>query len=296
MRVTSAMVVRSTLRDLSQSLGRLEHTQARRSSGRQLIAASDDPTAASDAMGLRRLLRRNEHYARSSLDARGWLDAADVSLTSGMDRLLRVKEIAVRAANSGGLSDPLARNAMAMEVSAVRAEMIALANTRVGDRSLFGGTAAGAAYSAAGVYLGDAGDVVRDVAPETSLTVNLHGPEIFGVAGGPVGSLFEVLDRMAAAIVAGDDAALAVEHANFDVAVERMSSATVEVGAKANRLSEIVDRAGDEEGRLRALLTEVEDVDVVEALVTAKAQENAYQAALQTAAKIIPPSLLDFLR
>ena len=61
-------------------------------------------------------------------------------------------------------------------------------------------------------------------------------------------------------------------------------------------MNEIQVRAQDDELRLRTLLSEAEDVDIVEALVTAKSQENAYQAALQVAAKIIPMSLLDFLR
>ena len=55
-------------------------------------------------------------------------------------------------------------------------------------------------------------------------------------------------------------------------------------------------RAEDSKLLLTTQLSEVEDVDVVEALITAKAQENSYQASLQVAAKILPPSLLDYLR
>ena len=40
----------------------------------------------------------------------------------------------------------------------------------------------------------------------------------------------------------------------------------------------------------------MEDVDIVDALIRVKAQENSYQAALQVAANIIPVSLVDYLR
>ena len=143
---------------------------------------------------------------------------------------------------------------------------------------------------------GDAGAVLRDVAANTSVQVNVTGQAAFGVAGGPVGDMFEVLERMAVAVEAADGAALATEHANMDAATVRIGVATVEIGSRGARMNEIQVRAEDDELRLRTLLSEAEDVDIVEALVTAKSQENAYQAALQVAAKIIPMSLLDFLR
>ncbi len=82
----------------------------------------------------------------------------------------------------------------------------------------------------------------------------------------------------------------------MDAATVRLGVATVEIGSRGARMNEIQVRAEDDQLRLRTLLSEAEDVDIVEALVTAKSQENAYQAALQVAAKIIPMSLLDFLR
>ncbi|MCU1399134.1 MAG: Bacterial flagellin C-terminal helical region, partial [Acidimicrobiales bacterium] len=42
-------------------------------------------------------------------------------------------------------------------------------------------------------------------------------------------------------------------------------------------------------------LSGIEDIDPATAFVTEKQQENAYQAALQVTAKILPPSLLDYL-
>ncbi|HWM20026.1 MAG TPA: flagellar hook-associated protein FlgL [Ilumatobacteraceae bacterium] len=297
MRVTNSMMVRSTLRDLNLSYARLARTQEQLSSGRALVRASDEPSVAADAMRLRALTRRSEQYARSLDDAHGLLGSADGALTSSLEVLGRAKELAVRAGNSGGLSDPGARAAIAIEIRSIRDDLVALANTRHGDRSVFAGNASGAAYNpTTGSYTGDAGAVRRDVAANTSVQVNVTGPEAFGVEGGPVGNVFEVLERMAQAVANADGTALATEHANLDVATARLGVATVQIGSRAARMNEIQVRAEDDQLRLRTLLSEAEDVDIVEALVNAKAQENAYQAALQVAAKIIPMSLLDYLR
>jgi flagellar hook-associated protein 3 FlgL len=233
---------------------------------------------------------------RSLDDAQGWLQTADSTLTSSLDALGRAKEIAVRGANTGGISDPAARTAMAAELRSLRSELLALANTTYGERSIFNGTAAGAAYDTAGAYVGNSASIMRDVAPSTQIAVNLTGPAVFGTAGGPVGDVFEVLDRLATAVENGDNAAIATEHTNLDTVTRTVSAATVEIGTRSARLSEAKARAEDNKLLLTQQLSEVEDVDVVEALIRVKAQESSYQAALQVAAKILPGSLLDYLR
>ena len=46
----------------------------------------------------------------------------------------------------------------------------------------------------------------------------------------------------------------------------------------------------------QAALSEVENVDIAKAIVDLQLQEVAYQAALGATARVIQPSLLDFLR
>ncbi len=296
MRVTNSMMTRSTLRDLSQSLTRLQTTQTKLTTGKEMPTASSNPTKAGEALRLRQQLNRADHRSRALDDAQGWLETADTALTSGLETLARAKEITVRAANTGSTNDPVARAAMGAEIRSMRSEMLAIANTKYGSRSLFGGTVPGAAYDAAGTYLGNSASVVRDVAPNTSLTVNVSGQQAFGTAGGAVGDMFQVLDRLATAIEAGDSAAIAAEHANLDGAVSTMSAATVVIGSRGAAIEQMKARGQDDLLALKSRLNDVEGVDVVEGLIMAKTQENAYTAALQVAAKIIPQSLLDYLR
>ena len=297
MRVTSSMMVNSTLRDLSLNLSRLQETQTKMSTGKELTRASVNPGATAAAMGMRQDLRRTDQRMRSLDDAQGWLSTADTALTSGLTSLGRAKELAVRGANTGGIADPVARQAIGAEIRSLRSDMLALANTAYGDRSIFGGSVAGPAYdTSTGAYLGNDASVVRDVAPSTTVTVNVSGPSAFGTAGGPVGSVFEVLDRLATAVENGDDAGIATEQTNLAAATSQMGRAATEVGTRSARLADIKDRLDNDKQTLTTNLSQVEDVDIVDALIRSKAQETSYQATLQVAAKILPATLLDYLR
>jgi len=287
-RVTNSMVLRSTLRDLNGSLARLQDTQADLSTGKTVRKVSDDPGRASSAMATRQQIRRSEQQARSLADAQSWLYAADTALVSGLDMMTRLKQLAVLAGNQG-VATPGSREAIATEINGIRDELLSLANTRHGDRTIFSGTQPGPAFDDTGTYVGDAGAVVRDIAPATSVTVNMTGDQVFG-------DVFEILDQLAAAIVAGDSAGISAQHAALDGAATRLGAAAAEIGARASRVDNVKIRAEAEQAGLRERLSELEDTDIAEALVRVKAQENAYTASLMAASRVIPPSLLDYLR
>ena len=295
-RVTNSMTTRTMLRDLNLSLGRLQDRQADLSTGRVIRKVSDDPTAAVDAMAIRNQLRRADQRSRSLDDAQAWLQTADTALVSGLDMLARVKELAVRASNSGA-ADPSSQSAIAAEIAGLRDELLAIANTKYLDRPVFNGTAVGAAYdTATGAYLGNDATVMREVAPGTVMAANLTGEQVFGTQAGVDGDLFAVLDRLRAAVQANDPAAIGVEHARLDTATKRLAAAAAEIGTRASRIDNLRTRAGADEAALRERLSGLEDADLAEAMLNVRSSENAYNAALQAAAKVLPASLLDYLR
>lgn len=295
MRVTNSMVLRSTLDDLNGALGRLQRDQTALASGRRIRTVSDDPTGASSAMTMRSQLRRSEQYDRVATDSQGWLGTADTAIVSGLDLMGRIKELAVRAGNDG-TATATTRQTMATEVEHLREELRSLANTEYLDRPVFNGTAAGDAYDAAGVYLGNDAAVTRELGPGTTLVVNMTGPEVFGDPSSPEGDVFAVLDRLATAIAAGDTAGIAAEHANVDDAMSAMSAAAAQIGSRGARLESIRDRLSADVVTMRQALSEIEDADLAEALMSVKASENAYTASLQAAAQVLPPSLVDYMR
>jgi flagellar hook-associated protein 3 FlgL len=215
---------------------------------------------------------------------------------SGLDILSRVKELVVRASNTG-ISDSTSQSAIATEIGGLRDELLAIANTKYLDRPVFNGTAAGSAYdSTTGAYLGNNAAVMREVAPGTVIAANLTGTQVFGVQAGPDGDLFAVLDRLQTAIGANDPVAIGTEHARFDSASKRLASAAAEIGTRASRIDNLRTRAAADEAALRERLSGLEDADLAEALLNVRSSENAYNAALQAAGRVLPASLLDYLR
>jgi flagellar hook-associated protein 3 FlgL len=69
-----------------------------------------------------------------------------------------------------------------------------------------------------------------------------------------------------------------------------------EVGARANRIDLIDSRIKDLDLNLNTLDAKTEDADIAETITKLKQDENVYQSSLSVGAKIIQPSLLDYLR
>lgn len=295
MRVTSSMALRTTLRDLTRSLDRLQTSQRRLSSGKAHERMSDDPRTATDVMWLRGQIQRHDQMARTTDDTRARLQIADTALLGASDSLVRAKSLVVQASNSG-ISEN-GGQVIAQEIRLLREELLGAANTTYLGRSLFAGTQAGPAYDAtSGAYLGN--DVVeaRTVSEQVRVGGNVTGEQAFGVQSSPEGDLFAVMDRLATAIESGDPAAIAIEHAHLDAAHDRVGYALAEVGQRVAQLDQVEAQALMRRHRLNERLAMIEDVDLSQAVIDMKSQETAYQAALSAAAKSMPHSLAQYLR
>jgi flagellar hook-associated protein 3 FlgL len=75
-----------------------------------------------------------------------------------------------------------------------------------------------------------------------------------------------------------------------------MTSALADVGTRTNRLDRAAQSAKDAVLELTSSLSEIENVDLARATMDLKMQEVAYQAALASTARLVQPSLADFLR
>lgn len=82
----------------------------------------------------------------------------------------------------------------------------------------------------------------------------------------------------------------------LDSSIESMLDARGTVGTRTVRLETTSTRLTDMKLSFTRLLSEVEDADITEVLTQLSTYEANYQSALLAGAKIIQPSLLDFLR
>lgn len=296
LRVTHRSLFTSNLANLQQNLGRVQQTQSKLSSGKQLSRPSDDPGGTSAALRQRSDIARNEQLARNASDGLGWLASADSTLNDVGNAVQRVRDLLVGAASTGTMSQTGA-DAVAAELRAVREQVLSLANTQYADRPIFGGTTANmAAYADDGTWQGDTQRVARSVRPGTTIDVSVTGPEVFGNPVAGVEDLFQFLDRVATDLENGEWSALSSELAAADAHLERTWGARSTVGAKYAQLETMRDRTDEELLVLKERLSEIEDIDLPATIVDLQLQETAYQAALSATARSVQPSLMDFLR
>jgi len=82
----------------------------------------------------------------------------------------------------------------------------------------------------------------------------------------------------------------------MDLAFENLLKYRAELGAKENRLEMTQARILHERTDIEEILSKNEDVDIAETITKLRMLEVAHRAALGVSARIIQPTLLDFLR
>ena len=291
-RITTSTIASHALQGIQASQSRLATLQSQLSSGKALQKPSDDPAGVSSALSLRSELARLTQYDRNTADGQAWLGTIDSTLQTMVGAANRVRDIVVQGSSTGSMS-ATARQALATEVAGLRQSLLGDANTTYLGRPVFGGTTSGAAaYDATGAYVGDAQVVTRRVADGQTVRVDLTGPEAFS-AGGT--DLFALLSKIETDLT-GTTANLAGDLTSLDAVLGSMRTGLADVGARSARLDSLSQTAQLRSVDVSSALSNVEDVDTAKAILELNVRQAAYTASLQATAKVIQPSLMDYLR
>jgi flagellar hook-associated protein 3 FlgL len=290
-RITQRTLNSAVLGNLQGNLDRMQKLQEQLSSGKQIRRPSDSPANTVSALRYRADIRRSEQLQRNASDGLGWLGTADTSLTQSLQVVTGARDLLLRGINAS--MSPTDRAAMAAEVDVLREHMLTLANTTYLDRPIFAGAAPGTtAYNATGTYQGDTTPVFRTLGDGVSVQVNLDGPTIFGPAGADVFTvLADIADHLRTS--PGD---LSADLGQLDAAFTRIQDALATVGARYHQVEGMRDRLDAAVVQQNNGLAEVESIDLPKTVLDLKMQEVAYQSALSASARVLQPSLVDFLR
>jgi flagellar hook-associated protein 3 FlgL len=292
-RVTQGMMMNRSYLALQTGLGRLARTQEQLTTGRVLNRPSDSPTDTTSAMRIRASIGDQKQYARNAEDGLGWLGQTENTVNSMLGQVRRARELALQGANVINQS-PQAREALAVEVDELRASLIGDANASYLGRPVFGGLVSGnAAYDSTGAYVGVPGEVKRTVAKDLKVAVNTDGPSVLGPNGANV---FDDLAKLSTALRAGDGVGINTGVSSLAAAEVRMTSTLSGIGTRYNQVQRASQAAGDFGLQLSGSLSEIENVDLAKATMDLKMNELAYQVALSSTARLVQPSLSDFLR
>lgn len=292
-RITQRTLNSAVLGNLQGNLARMQKLQEQMSSGRAIRRPSDSPADTVSALRYRSEIRRSEQIQRNATDGLGWLSTADTSLTQMYGVIRRVRELALKGVNAA--TSPTDREALAAEVDTLRDHAITLANTTYLDRPVFAGAASTAlAFDpVTAAYRGDGNAVNRTIAPGASVQVNLDGRVVFGPDGG---NLFDNMAQIANDLRTNVANLTPTAVAALDDAAVRLQNALATVGARYSQVETMRNRMDANVVEQTNSLAEVESIDLPKTIVDLQLQEVAYKAALAAGARVLQPSLVDFLR
>lgn len=288
------MMVEQLRRNINRNVENLVNLQNQLSSGRRLTKPSDDPQALSQAMKLKASLDQGNQFLRNINSVKGWLSATDTALDQLSSVLVRARDLALR-----GSSDTLGadeRKLLAAQVGSLLQEALQAVNATHEGSYIFSGYRVKTAPfpDAVTPYQGDGGLMRREIDSSVVLDVNLPGNvQVQGVEVLP--TALAALRNLQDHLNANDSAALGGDVDQLSQSVGQVLDLRGIVGVGVNRVDATEKALNMEQIDLAMLLSRAQDADMAEVMTKLMTQEGVYRAALAAGARVMQPSLLDFL-
>ncbi len=298
MRSSLSQQIQSSLMFTNIASQRLIEAQNHAVSGKRILRPSDDVPGTNRALSLRSAISTVDQLTNNIVVSKPMLNATQAALSDLISVVREVRNIAVSAGNAANTDT--AREAYAKQLDAILAKMADIANTKHTDQFLFSGTATNvpAVQQQTGtppyVYVGNSGTRHTQVLSWVSLPVNIPGEQLFnfdGSAGAGTTDMFTMVVQLKDKILNGSCNDVSGELDNIDKNLDNLLANTARVGSWVARMESAKDVLGDTKIRLQEMLSDTEDIDLPEAIVKLKTQENVYQTALAITSRMLDLSL-----
>lgn len=295
MRVTESVIAFDYLTSLNKTRERIIKSQTDLATGKRVLKPSDDPLAADMILKLNASISRNEQYSKNIVDAQSSLEMTASALDSFVGILLDMKETITRSAN-GTQEETLPT--YADKLDQILGEAVNIANTKYNGKYIFGGTqtldppytlaADRSAVSANPNGIG--GSISYPVGEGLNQIVNINGEDAFQGT-----QMFEEIIRMRDALGAGNIPSSG-DIESVSGMIDRIAGKGSTAGSILQNLDVLNQHNEEQHTQLQSLLSVQQDTDVAEATMKLKHDEIMLEAALNTGARILPKSLVDFMR
>jgi flagellar hook-associated protein 3 FlgL len=239
------------------------------------------------------------------------LNEQEVALSGISDSLVEIQEVLQQALN--GTYNDNDKKSLAEVVDSVKDNIVSLLNKDYGGKYIFGGwnTSTAPVVNDSATYTYNGTSITGMTAEEangfksqefkyrtgngTDVDVAMSALEITGSGGD---NLLSLLDNISNELKnpPSDNEKLNEYLGQTNDFFDDINVKRSEVGAKMSGMDLLRNQNIEGRTSLMNLLSQVEDIDIEQAMIDFKTTEMVYQAALSVGAKIIQPSLADFLR
>ena len=184
MRISTSQVYDTGIKGMQRAQSAVYKTQNQISADTRILRPSDDPVSAAQAVTVSQAKAINEQYQTNQSNAANQLAQADTQLSSVTTALQNVRDLLVRAGNTGTMTNE-DRQSIATELESKMSELLGIANStdELGNYAFSGyqGDTLPFARDASGsvAYSGDAGQRLLQVSASRQIATNVSGYDVF---------------------------------------------------------------------------------------------------------------------
>lgn len=288
---------------------------AQMSSGKRLQFASDDPSKVPGLLQLRTDLAHNKQVENNLSLAATDADAADTALSSAIDIMDRVTQLAAEGATSTASAD--ARQSLAQEVQSLMEQMVSVSQTQVQGRYIFSGDLDGnASYQAdpsapTGVDQLTAAGATRVIEDPSggAFSASQTAAQIFDdttpastdengnttPAAPAADNVFAALNTLRLALLNNDESAIQGSLTSIKAASQHLNNAQAFYGTVEDRIQSASSLATKYDTQLTSEISDIEDADPTAAALALTQTSTQLQAAFAMQGKMPSQTLFNFL-
>jgi flagellar hook-associated protein 3 FlgL len=297
MRITNNMVTTSVLAELQQLDTQQSSLQAEVSSGLAVTQPSDNPAEFGQVIQEE---GQSNQLAQFSQNAGQALSLAQSSY-AGISSLTQIYDRATELATEGtGTLGSSANTAYAGELDQLIQQAVTVANSQSDGNYLYAGTAVGAPPfttttdsngDITGVaYVGNSEQTAIPLSDTSSVSPSTSGATNSGIAD-MINNMIAVRD----ALNSGDSAALATAATSLNASEDTLSNAAADNGAVQLRIQSEQTQEQSNASEVTTLISSQVDANLPTTITNLDQAQLAYQAAMETAAKVLQLSLTEYL-
>lgn len=303
MRVTQNITTSTFISYINQHAENLLKTQQQIASHKRINKSSDDPIGMGQVLGYRTNLATTDQYQQNIELGKTRLEFNEVTMDLAADLVDTARRLA--DGYSGETLSAGTRQSIALQVKDLYDQVMQLANSKLSGNYIFSGHATStppfsrdADFNA--TYNGDDGNFRVMVAENVEVNIVTDGSRIFQDAANGGINIFDELKNLIDGLENPDPVA---GSAQIEATVRTLQDGRDQINSRRSEYTPILYRLQATEEYMTNLRPKVEEAmasleqaDVTRAVVELQNLELAYETTIATAARIIQPSLLNFLR
>jgi len=303
MRVTQNLMIDRVLSNLSKQSRRILNLQDQLATGQRVNRPSDDPLATRRAIDARAEIAKYEQFLVNISTTSPILLETETAISTIVNVVQRAYELTLQGASD--TNGQPQRDQIALEINQLLESLLVESNHITNGRYVFGGTRTlnppfVAQYDANGeisavTYEGNEKTFAIEILEGVTVPVSQIGSRLFTPTDPGTANIFQTLIDTRDNLRAGDTPALQTRLEELGQSEDQLLMATARIGAVQNRIERVDANIRDYVIQLETVLSDNIDADFAEVAINLNAQSNAFQAALNAAARVIQPSLLDFI-